>query len=239
MNGQEKQDWSRHDMWVKLLGHAYVYGTSTQKKKMKINYAEERGLKPFQITDYAETESLTLGNFQKAVASLKKAQIPQAFWSQPAQVVNGCVTMDVTFDYLQEIKKKEETPMRTHEQDQKSYLETRLYHTYNEKDSELANVFGLVDLYPKNAEETVKFIQEGKFTLRDRDREDSDFDFDDYSPFSGFIWRDPAVKKDREGYDAARAKLTKAKTAAMDRITVSSPEAGLKALQEFESATFH
>lgn len=121
---------------------------------------------------------------------------------------------------------------------QKSYLGDRAYTVYREKLTEMKKPFGLVnDEQPRTLKEFLARITEGKFAY-DKD----DFEKRQYGPEALLYlieWRDPAVKKDKEGYDAAVAKMLKELTKVRDVIVVKNAVDGLAAVEAFESATFH
>lgn len=132
-------------------------------------------------------------------------------------------------------QKKEETTMRTETENQRSYLDARLSVIRNDMENALKKHFGLMnDEAPETSKDLVKRIQDGKFVLP-KDREDCYAGDAHWS----IIWRDPAVKEDQEGYDAAYAKLRAAYKVARDDINILPPEEGLKTLRAFEATTFH
>lgn len=100
---------------------------------------------------------------------------------------------------------------------------------------------------PQNPKEYVEFIKEGKFEFPNyylnkdgswKENQNHPY-FDDYSAGNFLIWVDPANPRDEAGYNAAYAKITKAKKDAERTIMVSTPAEGLAALKEFEATTFH
>jgi hypothetical protein len=87
----------------------------------------------------------------------------------------------------------------------------------------------------------VAWIKDGWFTF-DKFRTDETGAWRDENCWNGSImssihWNNP--NRDETGYNAADAKLCAATTAANRQIQIGTPAEGLKALQEFESATFH
>lgn len=99
---------------------------------------------------------------------------------------------------------------------------------------------------PKNPKEFMDRIKAGQYKFnKDYLNEDGTFrtpedrSFDWYSPKRYFEWDIPDQKTDRDGYTAAMKELRAAKTKAERTITIGTPDEGLKALQDFESQTFH
>jgi hypothetical protein len=121
----------------------------------------------------------------------------------------------------------------------KQHLLSRLHDIQFAHWEKLREHFGLKDdMRPQSPEELVKRIQDGKFVIPDHEQEDFDF----YSPgdLVHFIkWRDPSKKKNKEGFEVAQKALRDAEKKVEDKIAVYDPEKGLKALEEFESKTFH
>lgn len=131
----------------------------------------------------------------------------------------------------------------TSAQDQRSYLRDRLHSLYYEKYNELEKQFGLVDDdSPTTAKEVVERIQAGKYMLPKDEDNKNDKKKDLYSILYGhgknvIRWRDPDLKEDKEGFEAA-AKTMKAEwQKAKDTIVIASPADGLEALRAFEAYT--
>jgi hypothetical protein len=121
------------------------------------------------------------------------------------------------------------------EQESREHLRHRLSAVFYSKDAGLERTYGLRnDNMPETPQEVVDRIIAGKYVINKRD------DDEDYygGPWEYIEWRDPAIKKDREGYDAAFKILTAAKDKTHDQIMVLSAIEGLKALQEFEATEF-
>lgn len=138
-------------------------------------------------------------------------------------------------------KEEEEKNMYSREEQQARYLEQRLYSAWNTKETDLRKQFGLTDDDPpRTGKELVERIKLGKFTLPKETDDSDDYDPDDYygSPYSQIRWRDPATKKDRDGWLKAWNAAQKAFTDTKDAIMVKSADESLKALQKFEAATF-
>jgi hypothetical protein len=126
------------------------------------------------------------------------------------------------------------SPTYSPEQESRDYLRNRLSAAYFSKDADLERAYGLRDdSSPQTPQEMVDRILAGKYVIDEK--EDGEY-YDDLSVY--FSWRDPAIKKDREGYDAAHKILKAAHNKASDQVMVLSAAEGLKALQEFEATEF-
>jgi hypothetical protein len=120
---------------------------------------------------------------------------------------------------------------------QKNYFGNRAVEIFYAQKEALKNQFGLVDdEAPRNAKELAERIAAGKFVI-DTEKKDSDWDF---SIRRAFSWRDPSVKKDEDGYKAARKELDKKLTETKDIIVASTDaKEALEAVKSLETATFH
>jgi len=130
---------------------------------------------------------------------------------------------------------------QTLEQDAREYLRSRLSKAYYAKVEDLRPAFGLEDdTPPKNPKEVIERITSGMYVLP---KENVEYDGDSleewYRPWDAIRWRDPAKKKDRDGYDLALKTLAKDRDAVMDIVMTQDSKAGLEALQKFESTTIH
>lgn len=128
--------------------------------------------------------------------------------------------------------------------EQRAYLLDRLSTIGWQKRDDERKPFGLKDdEEPKTIKERKERIAAGKYTFKFYVDEDGDYDEEGENYYGvGKVtlrWRDPAVKEDQKGYDAAMEKLEKDLTSYRDTIHIMDAETGLKALQEFESKTYH
>lgn len=115
------------------------------------------------------------------------------------------------------------------------YLEERASALFYEKDSDLQKQFGLRDDdYPQEAEELVKRIQDGKFTITEKTPNNIFFGS---GAFGRLRFRDPAMKRDEAGYNAAYQKLQALLQDTKDAIMIKSADEGLAAVKAFEAAT--
>lgn len=136
------------------------------------------------------------------------------------------------------------TPVKTEDQDKKDYLFDRLCSIAWEKRDEEKKPYGLVDDdAPKTIKERKERFAAGKFVINwraDEDDYEDDEEFESsYSAGGNIRWRDPAVKEDRKGYEAAMEKMGKDLTDFRDIIKIKSPDEGLTAVKDFEKRTYH
>ena len=127
------------------------------------------------------------------------------------------------------------------EQRQRDHLIGRLHEIKCTKNEALRVQFGLAELpRPKSAAELVEYIKAGKYVFtREDDLVNEDFDYNEfyYSPWSYLEFRDPEVKKDREGYEKAKKALEKLYDDTRDEIVVLDVEKGLAAVRQFETTS--
>lgn len=112
-------------------------------------------------------------------------------------------------------------------------LEYRLNDIYVTKKNELRKKFGLIDDdEPKNPKEMDERIKAGKFIIKGLN---DDKPRNWFCWYEALRWRDPAVKEDQDGFDAAKKDLKKAFVETQDIIAIKDPEAGLEAMKAFEA----
>lgn len=130
------------------------------------------------------------------------------------------------------VMKEEE--MNTETQDQRYYLARQLSSVGYAKDVELMKSFGLTDdPTPCKGSDLIARITAGKYILRDEKSvkwAESALDY--------FEWRDPAIVKDQDGYEAAQKVMKKSKLDTERTIRIAAPADGLSALKAFEAMSF-
>jgi hypothetical protein len=120
----------------------------------------------------------------------------------------------------------------TETQDQRKYLEKRLHEVYSEKRDPLEATFGLIDAEPPVGPiELAERLKEGKFTIRTGDKDQYRY----WHWTDLIVWRDPAAKRDDEGFKAALEALKDARQKALDIIKIDEPKAGLDAVKALEA----
>lgn len=137
----------------------------------------------------------------------------------------------------------EASSQNNQDRDARRHLSWRLNAESNDASRKAEKFFGLEQDPPKNAEEAIQRIKDGKFILRKKKDyrgiyEDHDMceGSHESDPLDRVIWLDPAKKRDPYGYrDWADKVRDPAWNEANDIIEVLSPEQGLKALAEFKT----
>lgn len=185
-----------------------------------ITYAKPYKVSSFDLESpvYIETTASGLNRQTPCAAIKKQEQFPINGNTETNMYVDARMTTDLN---------------------QKQYLADRLSKTFTTKKEAMKTTFGLVDdKAPKTPKELAERIKAGLFTMPCYANDEAEFG-DWCSPrdlVGYFTWRDPAVKKDEDGFKKAIADLSTAKDKALDLIMVKDAEAGLTALEAFQSA---
>lgn len=117
-------------------------------------------------------------------------------------------------------------------QDSRQYFRGRVSSISAEKDRDLMLQFGLrADDPPENFEDFMARIQAGKYQFKNEEGKSSRY-WRDY-----IIWRDPAVKVDRKGYDAAWEAFSKERDKTLDIVMALPADKALEAVQALETWT--
>jgi hypothetical protein len=115
------------------------------------------------------------------------------------------------------------------------HLTDRLSEATEAKRSEARKAFGLEnDDRPSTAKAFVDRITSGKFYIPEDRKNQYSYDPTDY-----IQWRDPAIKRDEDGFQKAVTALEAASDDVLDNIIVKGNDAGLDAIKEFKAKTFH
>lgn len=118
---------------------------------------------------------------------------------------------------------------------QKRFLLSELSTVEDRQEIKLRKQYGLMDDdEPRSFNELMARIKDGKFVIKDENKD---------KPAWGYglnlvKWRDPAVKEDQTGFEAAQKIMRVSYTDAVRTIKIGLPAEGLAALKSFESATF-
>lgn len=136
---------------------------------------------------------------------------------------------------------------QTSDERKAQYLIDQLWNAESAKSTDLYHAFHMAGpSEPKSPKEFMDRIKAGQFKfVKDYLNDDGTFRdpdnryFDWYSPKRYFTWDIPGETPDPKGHETAQGELRLAKTKAERTITISTPDEGLKALQDFESQTFH
>lgn len=117
------------------------------------------------------------------------------------------------------------------EQVQMDFLRGEARNARNTVNSKLLKQFGLIgDDAPATVEELIKRIQDGKFAVDDENKKRRAYYALDY-----ISWRDPSIKKDQAGFDAANDLLSAKYSATKRAIMTQGADAGLKAVLDLEA----
>lgn len=123
----------------------------------------------------------------------------------------------------------------TETEQQRDYFLGRLLQLAHEKERQELKHFGMVDDDPpKTPKEYVQRIKDNKFMIQ---KDCDDMETGRYS-WEYLIWRDPEVKRDQDGYTAARELIHKVIGETEDEIW-NDPKNALAAVHKFEKHTFH
>lgn len=245
-NQQNIEDSARYHMWHRLgLG-----STSTKSRQI---YARTIGLKTINQVKPTEEDykqaMLNMVAYKEPMNSCAK-EISKAklnFVSTFCTPTERIMPKKTEWALYDEAKQEKETTMAygdltttNLETQQRNYLKRRLDEVFYTKKADLRTKFNIdFNASPKTKDELQRKLTAGEFELKT-----NYFDADgkpNYcygSMLDAVRWIDPARKEDRDGYDAAKEALNKVFTAAKDVAMMKSLDDGLKALQDFEAATF-
>lgn len=120
----------------------------------------------------------------------------------------------------------------------RGYLERRLYDIKDEKMVAARDTYNLNDMdSPSTPKEMADRITAGLFEIKGLDtKADQKFGWNGWA--GAMHWRDPAKKADKVGFDAFQTKVEAAAQTVEDTIAILPAADALKALQDFEAATF-
>lgn len=237
------------------------FGESVMKKFLRSLSIVERDNLDIWLTETnidLEEEKLSMEDFMKAKKALEKANVPMTdFYVSEEYAFNmftPTYTSLVPLSYgttpegccgTAPTPKEKEKKMYNFDTDccnsapanpelvAKDYLVGRLFDAKDRKYSAAYEAFGLtIDNRPTTPKDLVERITSGKFVIK------TDMEiYKTHYPMDCIEWRDPAIKKDRPGFEAWEKLLNTAHLAAKDQIMIGTPADGLKALQAFEAST--
>lgn len=211
---------------------------------------EKRVAIEIEETEKMKTEGLSIANWHAARKSLRAASVPRSDFILDDCVVT-CTTTAVTdvpvnrtHEYYKtpQVNKEEET-MTTYS-DTLAYnasqrLSSRLRASLNNKTSALREKFNLDGIEaPTTFKKLKEMLANGNIVVDvpcHVESDESRLD-DGWRYFLKLV--DPKRMPDQKGYDDACEKARVAYEAALDIITVKGGDEGLKALNEYQAATF-
>jgi len=155
-----------------------------------------------------------------------------AYLATLTEVVTETTVSEVVPEDSSESQQEEKEHTMTLDLQQMDFFRDALRSEKRTKLDSLERTFGQTDdEAPHTAEEIAARITAGKFILRDKS-------YRSYgSRLDRFIWRDPAVKQDDAGFNAAVAKLKEAYKLAKFAI-MTAPADGAKAVTDFAALSF-
>lgn len=229
------------------------------KKQLKTWYMEFLGYFPkFWWKSYVnKREGMKMSDLHAAKRGLKAAdvQIVDCICtlnnSVPYTIGTLTSTQYHTTDLYQDImvgptckQEEKENTMRLYangaDSETKNFILTRLSTAAATKKTALKTTYGLVDdAAPKTPKELVDRILAGNIVLpKDADDKDRYSYYGIRDMFETIRFRDPKVLEDKDGYKVAADKVDLAVKTTEETIVVLDAQTGLKALQDFEAATF-
>lgn len=184
------------------------------------------------IVEEAQCSSLSVSALAKAVDSLRKASIPVS--TNYTYVLPSTPVCANKKENNMHIDDYNDIDVQARQR-----LTSRTYEAFCAHDRKLENEFHLTDdEAPKTPSEFLQRIKDGKFVLPTDEEFKKHYNYL-RDPGALIKWRDPAVKADKDGYDAAHKKLIAARDDVFDAIMVKKPIDALKDVQAFRDATFH
>lgn len=128
-------------------------------------------------------------------------------------------------------------PQETIEERRISFLVGQLSEAKHRKNTELQRHHGLLDdERPRSPKELVERIEKGLYVIPEQFAGD---DVYGYNITDYFEWRNPKVKKDKEGYAKSKKEMEADFRETNRIIILKDEEKGLAALEKFEKAKFH
>jgi hypothetical protein len=116
------------------------------------------------------------------------------------------------------------------------HLLERLSAATEDKLDTARHTFGLVDDdRPETAQELIDRITSGKFIVPEDRKNQKTWGY----PLEYIRWRDPAIKRDEDGFQKYETSVEVASDDVMDTIIVKGPDAGLDAVNAFKAKTFN
>lgn len=239
--------YGQHLYWCELLGPEYRDAGKNQKKKMKEAYKKNMDIsKVNQVLNQTPLAYHTAVVDQICGFMQCQAACPPSY--SPVQVVAEYKKNNVPNQ--KEAVMNINTNAPNAELVKRDFLQTQVWAIRNRKIGEANKHFHIEDdERPKTMKEFLARIKDGKFTVPKyiMDPEDVDIDededdcsmFDRFYPTSYIKWRDPKKPADHKGLKAVTEKINLAVQKTEREVMVLEMDKALKALETFESQTFH
>ena len=192
-----------------------------KKKKVKMN----------NVTICTTVTPLSKNNFYDECTSLAPCNYNPYFIPQEVPCQTDCVKQSIKGNnpmYVDNDKHIESSKV--------NYLTSRGENSFYSKMDGLSKLFGFGPFdSPDSIQEFIDRIVAGKFTIKDPSKKDTKNFY--YRPMEGITWKDPSVKEDQVGYDAAKAALTSLWQDTKDTIAIGTPVEGLAAVKALDAWT--
>lgn len=225
-NGKVDAEWISFATRETLLAFSSWTVYSRRKRKHLKTMCCEGKKAPICISDGCATNSLADCVPCKTVPVKPLKCVPQAYIKSMPSICQG--------------EKEEVMNTVDYSATQRRHLTERAYTVRFEKENELSKHFGLTDTpQPKTVKEFIEFIKTDKFTVGDEKNMDRKLRWSAWDAAEWIRFRDPDIKEDQDGFDAAMELVNKDYKALKDDILILEPKEGLEKLRAFEEKTFH
>lgn len=182
-----------------------------------------------------EDKQLILGHFQ----FVQRNSVPTGAlvigpegqcYAQPSMATLECATPKKEKNMNLNI---EQTHTRNLEAESRDHFNVQIMDHYSQRHYDLRKEYGLDnDPAPTTPEELIERITKGHYILPEKNKRNPY-----HSRLDHFIWRDPKVEKDEEGFEKAMDKLRKARDEAVNALMSTLDVEGFaKALKRFQEA---
>ena len=122
----------------------------------------------------------------------------------------------------------------------RDHLIRRANNASDDKQAKMRQTFGLDDdQEPETLKDFFQRIKDGKYVIPTDETALNRRHWSTSRILEEIRWRDPAVKEDEAGYQAARDKMFAALQDTKDEIIVKTPAEGLESLRAFQAKTFN
>lgn len=240
----------QHLYWCELLGPSYRDAGKNQKKKMKEAY------KKMNVAGINQVLNQTPLAYHTAVVD-QICGFMACNASSPTPTPNFYDMMEVKCSAKpckNNVPNTKEAVMNINtnapnaELVKRDFLQTQVWQIKNRKMVEANKHFHIDDdERPLTMKDFLARIKDGKFTVRkeimdeeaDEDGDDEYSMFDAYHPTSHIRWRDPKKPADKKGLKTVLEKINLAAQKTERELMVLEMDKALKAVETFESQTFH
>lgn len=243
--------YGQHLYWCELLGQEYLNASKNQKKKMKEAYKKMNVAGINQVLNQTPLayHTAVVDQICGFMACNASSPTPPPNFYDMMEVKCSAKPCKNNVPNTKEAVMNINTNAPNAELVKRDFLQTQIWAIKNRKMVEVSKHFHMQDdERPTTMKDFLARIKDGKFTVRKEIMEEADLDddedddyrqFDAYHPTSHIRWRDPKKPADKKGHKAAMEKITLAAQKTEREIMVLEMDKALKALETFESQTFH